>query len=229
MIVELGSRGHYARAVQRVIGVPSSKCDGVIGLFSVAIMQTWQAQHGVEPDGVFGPVSRGAVDPLAFIQAYEGLVLQAYDDAPGPLKDRLLTWTGAEWLRADGGALRRYATIGWGTRIWPGQERTMQRCTRAQADQWLRNFVDGRLKAKLATYVSRSADAAQLAAVSSLGYNGGPGAIVDLANAKFDPSWWGGGRHYATSAGVRDAGLLMRRREEACLYWGDELIFPAVL
>jgi GH24 family phage-related lysozyme (muramidase) len=225
MTVELGSAGYYTRAVQRIIGVPASKVDGKCGPFSVAIMETWQARHGVDPDGVFGPVSRAAVDPLNFIQAYEGLVLQAYDDYPGPLSARLLTWNGGRWVRADGGGLRRYATIGWGTRIWPGQELARQRCTRAQADQWLRDFVVHILQDAIVRYVPRErmVDAAQEAAIKSLGYNGGPGAIRDLAAANFDPRWWS--TNYVKSNGVYAPGLGMRRREEAALYAGDDSWF----
>ncbi len=217
MIIELGSQGDYARAVQRIVGVPASKCDGIIGPFSVAIMQTWQTRRGVEPDGVFGPASRAAVEPGDLIKPYEGLVLQAYDDASGPLKDRLLHREGQVWRRADGALCMRYPTIGWGRRLWPGE--WIETCTREQADAWFLKFLKDHLDDVINRYVPRDKDAAFLAAVYSLGYNGGPGAIVDLAGAGFAADYWT--NHRVTSAGVREAGLVMRRAEECALAYAS--------
>lgn len=222
MIVELGAKGPYVRAVQRIVGVPASKVDGVCGPFTVAIIEAWQTKHGVEPDGVFGPLSRAATDPNAFVQAYEGLVLQAYDDARGPLAPRLLTWEHGVWRRADGALCIGNPTIGCGTRIWPGQEESRQRCTKQQADQWLQEFITNQLGDKLAKYLPADADNAKRAAIIALGYNGGPGAIVDAANAGFDPTWWT--QHYTTAYHhVVDAGLVMRRLEEAALWCAGDV------
>ncbi len=216
-VIELGSRGFYARAVQRIVNVPASKVDGVIGPFSVALIEAWQGRRGVDPDGVFGPVSRAAVEPGDLIKPYEGLVLQAYDDAHGPLKDRLLHREGQVWRRADRALLMGYPTIGWGRRLWPGE--WIETCTKAQADQWFLEFLKERLGDTMARHFPSGKDAACKAATLSLGYNAGPGGIVDCAAAGFAADWWT--THKITSKNVRDAGLVMRRAEESALYWGE--------
>lgn len=216
MILELGARGDYVRAVQRIVGVPASKVDGVFGPFTEALVCSWQARRGVEADGVFGPLSRAVVEAPDLIKAFEGLVLQAYDDAQDvPLAKRLLKRVGQEWRRLDGTPCRRYPTIGYGRRLWPGQ--WIETCTKAQAEQWLLDFIKEQLGDLLARYLPADVDGAQRAAVTVLGYNR-PKAIIDLAAAKFDETWWR--THVVTSNGVREAGLVMRRAEEAALFHG---------
>jgi GH24 family phage-related lysozyme (muramidase) len=216
VIVELGAKGPYVRAVQRIVGVPYTKVDGDCGPFTVALIEAWQARRGVEADGVFGPLSRAAVLRGDFIKPYEGLVLQAYDDAHGSLKDRLLRWEGKTWRRADGALCIGNPTIGWGTRIWPGQELSRQFCTKAQADQWFEVFIQDELTDVVNRYVPRSADPARIAAVYGLGYNGGRGAITKLASTGFDLNYW---RAHPVVPG---AGLEVRRAEEVALWSAGE-------
>lgn len=216
MIIELGSRGVYARAMQRAIGVPYTLVDGVCGPNTVAVLKAWQARHGVEPDGVFGDESRAAVQAADFIKAYEGFVPQAYDDAgDAPLSSRLLTWNGSAWVRVDGSFCRRNPTIGWGTRIWPGQERDRGRCTKAQADGWLEQYVHEQLD-DVVKRLAPDADACQRAALFSLGYNGGRGAVINASNARFAHTWW-------ITNYTNKGELLKRREEEAAFYWGEDL------
>ncbi len=219
MIIELGCRGDYTRAVQRIIGVPASKVDGKCGPLTVAFMKIWQTRRGIEADGVFGPLSRAAVHPGDLIKPYEGLSLRAYDDSQDvPLARRLIRRVGNEWRRDDGTICRRYPTIGWGRRLWPGE--WVETCTVKEADQWFEDFLIHQLGDAMTRYVTPDRDACFRAAVYSLGYNGGPGAIVRLAGANFDPMYWRA--HKVTSAGSLDHGLIMRRAEEAALaYAGD--------
>ena len=214
MIIELGSDSDYARAVQRIIGLRGTDVDGKIGPQSVAKMRAWQASRGVEADGVFGPVSRAAVQPGDFIKAYEGLVLQAYDDKHGPLKDRLLHREGQVWRRADGGPCLGNPTIGWGRLLQPGE--WVEHCTREEADLWFTLYLKARLADYMMRYFPRGRDAACREAVHSVGYNGGPGAIVKLANNNFSREWW------HNHPLVPGAGLEQRRREECALWSAGE-------
>ncbi len=215
MIIELGSRGDYARAVQRIIGVHPDKVDGVIGPFSEAIMVSWQLRRGVPGDGVFGPVSRAAVEPADFIKAYEGLVLQAYDDQQGPLKDRLLRKVGGLWVRADGRPCVGVPTIGWGST--EPCRRGVEFCTRAEADAWLYEFIRDVLGDVMVRSFPAGKDASCRGAVLSVGYNGGPGAITKLARADFAPAWW---HEHPMDHGQT---LHLRRREECALYYAGEV------
>jgi GH24 family phage-related lysozyme (muramidase) len=198
--------------VQRIVGVPYTKDDGRFGPFSEALCMAWQARRGVEADGVFGPLSRAAVLRGDFIKPYEGLVLQAYDDKAGaPLSKRLLRWESKTWRRADGALCIGNPTIGWGTRIWSGQEESRQFCTKVQADAWFEDFLEHQLADTVKRRAPAGADPAFIAALFGLGYNGGPGAIVKLANNGFDPDFW---RAHPVVPG---AGLEMRRAEEVAL------------
>lgn len=220
-MIQLGDRGALVRVWQRIVGVGASKCDAKFGPGTEAAVKNWQARNGIEPDGVIGDLCRTKVDPAALVKAYEGCVLQAYDDSSGPLSARLLHRVGGAWFRADGAPCRGTPTIGWGS-TGPCRQ-GIERCTQAQADRWLLDFLE-QIALPAARKARPDASAAEMAALAGLAYNGGPGAVQKLVVAQFSPAWWlNNPVHPAGSPpGTRDAGLMMRRAEECALYWDAE-------
>ena len=61
MILEFGSKGHYVRAWQRIVGVHYSKVDGLFGTNTDMLTRRWQTARGVEADGVIGPATSEAL------------------------------------------------------------------------------------------------------------------------------------------------------------------------
>lgn len=212
--IELGDSGHYVRAWQRVVGVPPSKADGKFGLGTDALVRIWQAARGIEIDGVLGPVCRAALEPGDLIKPYEGCVLQAYDDErKSPLSARLLHRAGGAWFRVDGSPCRGVPTIGWGDTAAP--RRGVERCTRAEADQWFREDLELTRMPAVRRYAGPDWDAGQVLAVCSFAYNAGTGALAGLAAHGFSEARW---LAYCHVGAAEDAGLLMRRHEELAMF-----------
>jgi GH24 family phage-related lysozyme (muramidase) len=222
-LIQTGDRGPLVRAWQRIVGLGPSKADGVFGPGTEAAVNAWKVTQGLTPDGVLDVACRTLLDPACLVRPYEGLVLQAYDDERrSPLSARLLHRVGGTWIRADGRMCEGTATIGWGST--EPCRRGIESCTRAEADQWLQEYIDR--TAMPAVVRAGITDAAQVAALVGLAYNAGPGAIPPLAQANFAPDYWLSHRVTAASAPeIVDAGLLMRRSEEAALFW--DVLSPA--
>lgn len=212
--IQLGDSGHYVRAWQRVVGVPPSKADGKFGPGTDALVRIWQAARGIEIDGVLGPVCRAALEPDDLIKPYEGCVLQAYDDErKSPLSARLLHRVGGAWFRADGSPCRSVPTIGWGDTAAP--RRGVERCTRAEADQWFREDLEQTRMPAVRHYYRAEWDAGQIMAACSFAYNEGTGALATLASHGFAEAAW---LAYDVIGHVHDSGLLMRRQEEFAMW-----------
>lgn len=204
------------RAWQRIVGVHTSKVDGKWGPQTDALARAWQAANGIEPDGVIGPLCRAAVAPGALTRAFEGCILQAYDDERrSPLSARLLHKVGGTWIRADGRMCVNTPTIGWGSTA--PCRRGIERCTQVEADQW---FADDFAATRLPTirrYQGADWNAAMICAAASFCYNEGTGAFAKLAATGFAFDHW---ILYDVAHGVHDVGLRMRREEEIALFTG---------
>ena len=49
MIYKVGSRGNVVKDIQEVVGVPA---DGIFGKQTAAAVQMWQAENGLDADGL---------------------------------------------------------------------------------------------------------------------------------------------------------------------------------
>ena len=61
MIYKVGSRGNVVKDIQEVVGVPA---DGIFGKQTAAAVQMWQAENGLDADGLVGPATLEAMDLL---------------------------------------------------------------------------------------------------------------------------------------------------------------------
>ena len=57
-LLRMGSRGPAVSELQRMLGIPA---DGVFGRQTRSAVRAFQARHGLEVDGVAGPITRGAL------------------------------------------------------------------------------------------------------------------------------------------------------------------------
>ncbi len=210
--LQLGDQGPGTRAWQRIVGVPASKVDGKFGPNTDAHVREWQAKHGVDPDGVIGPLTRAAAQPDSLIKAFEGLRLRTYDDHDGK---PLTLGPGGVWRRPDGAAALGYPTIGWGRRLWPGERVTD--CTPGQAQAWLDSRLRGTEYPAVERCAPKDADAAARVAMTVCAYNCGTGWLAELAAAGFTEAKW---LSRNKTMGVVSAGLVMRRAEEWALFAG---------
>jgi GH24 family phage-related lysozyme (muramidase) len=205
--IEVGSEGDYVRAWQRIVGAGA---DGKFGPGTRAKVVLWQLARGVDPDGVVGALTRAALRPGDLIHPYEGLRLRTYDDHDGK---PLVLGPGRVWRRPDGAECLGYPTIGWGRRLYPGEN--IATCTREEADQW---FEEDLARTRLpAVRRANLAEAGQVTAAASFAYNCGTGALAKLAKAGFAEDVW---LDYKRTKGVENVGLLARRKEEFALFQG---------
>jgi GH24 family phage-related lysozyme (muramidase) len=209
-MIQLGDSGPGIRAWQRIVGIGASKCDGDFGPGTDAAVKAWQALHGVDPDGVIGPITRSKVSPSALIKPYEGLRLQTYDDKDGSPLHRV----GGGWRRPDGSMCIGVATIGWGDTAPP--RRGVQNCTREEADRWFDQSLASTYLPGVLRYVA--GDAARICAAASCAYNCGTGWITQLAAVGFTEEKWMS--RNKNGRGEVLSGLTMRRAEEWALWAG---------
>lgn len=207
-MISLGDTGDGVRAWQRIVG---AHADGTFGPATDIKVRAWQADCGVEADGAIGPLTRARLQPGDLIKPFEGLRLHTYDDHDGTP----LSIVAGVWRRPDGTECKGYPTIGWGRRVWPGE--TLVTCTLEQAESWFA----ASLKHTYLPPVSAAGitDPAQVAAVACFSYNVGPGAVAELAAAKFSRKQW---MKYVRTKGVINAGLQQRRAEEYAIFAGSE-------
>jgi len=204
------------RAWQRIVGLYGRDVDGNPGPKTAAAFRAWQIAKGIEPDGEIGPLCRAAVGIADLIKPYEGCVLQAYDDERrSPLSARLLHRVGGTWIRADGAMCHSVPTIGWGNTAKP--RLGIERCTRAEADQWLLEDLSSVRLPAVRRVQGTDWDAAMVCATLSFCYNEGTGALAKLAGHGFTEEAW---MAYDMIGTAHDAGLKMRREEEYALFSG---------
>lgn len=209
-----GITGPAVRAWQRIVGVHYDRVDGIPGDEFDAHVKAWQEAHGVEPDGVVGPLTRAAVPLAALIVPFEGLVLYAYDDHDGWNPMARLHREGNEWVRKSGGGIIGNPTIGYGRLLHYGD--WIETCTREEATRWLSEAVRHTYGAAAEKLVD--GDAAQKAAATSFAYNNGTGALAHLAATGFAEVQWVSYIHDKDGKVV--PGLPGRRAEEYAVYAG---------
>ncbi len=203
------------RAWQRIVGLYGADVDGKWGPKTDAKFRLWEAAKGIDHDGVIGPLCRAAVGPAELINAFEGCVLQAYDDERrSPLYKRLLHRVGGAWFRADGLPCMGVPTIGWGDTAAP--RRGVERCTRAQADEWRNQDLERTRMPAIRRYRTPAWDKAQEAAALSFAYNCGTGALAKLAESDFAADHW---IQWDKIGEAHDVGLKGRREEEIALFY----------
>lgn len=173
----------------------------------------------------------------AFLNREEALRLAAYDDHDG----RGIRWMQRNpedafaWRRPDGAAIIGFPTIGWGRRIWAGEEARLQTCTREQADAWR----EQRLEQVDLPEVDRhwpGANDFQRGAIASRSYNAGSASLVQdgITAAKLNAIGRDAFRDLylrtrITTKGVVSAILQGRRAREWALFCHDYEPTPAEL
>lgn len=62
-MIKLGDSGNEVKAWQELIGI--SPPDGAFGPLTDSLTKEWQSSHGIEPDGVVGPLTLAAAKTIS--------------------------------------------------------------------------------------------------------------------------------------------------------------------